>query len=160
MDEEIGVKRGSEWKKAIPQRRDRFQSRWLVRVVGTLLVAIEALWFLRSGRWGLPRLCCFVADKRDVWSRGVLAAGGDGKGSELWSFDLPDLSEHDAQQAAWTADGSASIGLAFCGDVCGNEDRAAKEGRGGGGRASEGTAILSGSVRTWAQQDWLQDASS
>ena len=53
MGDEIGVKRGSGWKKAIPERRDRFQSRWLVRVVGTLLVAIEALWFLRSGRWVL-----------------------------------------------------------------------------------------------------------
>jgi uncharacterized protein (TIGR00297 family) len=56
MAEEIRGERGSGWKKAIPQRRDRFQSRWLVRIVGTLLVAIEALWFLRSGRWGLHHL--------------------------------------------------------------------------------------------------------
>ena len=38
MGEEIGVKEGSGWRKAIPEGRDRIQSRWLVGVVGVLLV--------------------------------------------------------------------------------------------------------------------------
>ena len=39
MGEEIqGSARDAHWTKAIPRARDRWQSRWLVRVVGALLV--------------------------------------------------------------------------------------------------------------------------
>ena len=38
MGEEIGGEEESGWRKAIPEARDRLQSRMLVWVVGTLLV--------------------------------------------------------------------------------------------------------------------------
>jgi uncharacterized protein (TIGR00297 family) len=57
MGEEIqGSARDARWTKAIPRARDRWQSRWLVGVVGTLL-ALETASVLRQAYflWGMGR---------------------------------------------------------------------------------------------------------
>jgi uncharacterized protein (TIGR00297 family) len=51
MMEEIGVERGTGWKKAIPEGRDRLQSRVLVEVVGTLLLWMSLVTLQRDYAW-------------------------------------------------------------------------------------------------------------